>query len=160
MKYTRFEEIPVWQDAIPLAQAVFRLTRMDVFRHHWGLVDQLQRAAVSVSNNIAEGFERATVRELLAKCALCVMCCAAWKALRRCKRMSANSWSRPNPSAVSSVLGPRPNGMGAYPVLVTVWNDITNLEGARSLQFPVRYLLSAIYRATRAVVQAWQPAPL
>ena len=65
MKYTRFEEIPVWQDAIPLAQAVFRLTRMDVFRHHWGLVDQLQRAAVSVSNNIAEGFERATVRELL-----------------------------------------------------------------------------------------------
>jgi len=65
MKYTRFEEMPVWQDAICLAQAVFKLTRTETFHHQWGLVDQLQRAAISVSNNIAEGFERSTVRELL-----------------------------------------------------------------------------------------------
>lgn len=65
MKYTRFEEVPVWQDAIRLAQAVFKLTRTEAFHHQWGLADQFQRAAISVSNNIAEGFERGTVRELL-----------------------------------------------------------------------------------------------
>jgi four helix bundle protein len=65
MKYTRFEDLPAWQDAIRLAQAIFKLTRTDAFRHQWGLADQLQRAAIPVSNNVAEGFERGTVRELL-----------------------------------------------------------------------------------------------
>src|SRR5271169_2470894 len=36
------------------------------FRRHRSLRDQIERAALSVSNNIAEGFERGTTSELLA----------------------------------------------------------------------------------------------
>ena len=39
---------------------------LDVFRRHPGLRDQLERAAFSISNNIAEGFERGSTRELIA----------------------------------------------------------------------------------------------
>lgn len=65
MKYKRFEDLPVWQDAIDLAVRVFALTRKAVFRRYPGVRDQIERASVSVSNNIAEGFERGTTQELL-----------------------------------------------------------------------------------------------
>jgi four helix bundle protein len=38
---------------------------LKAFRKHPGLRDQLERVALSVSNNIAEGFERGTINELL-----------------------------------------------------------------------------------------------
>lgn len=66
MKYTSFEELPVWQAAIDLARRVHELTSHDAFRHHPGLRDQFERAALSISNNVAEGFERGTTNELLA----------------------------------------------------------------------------------------------
>lgn len=64
--YQRFEDLPVWQTAAELydrtddflAAAPPRLSRS--FR------DQLERAVLSVSNNISEGFERGTTNELLA----------------------------------------------------------------------------------------------
>jgi four helix bundle protein len=65
MKYNRFEELPVWQAAIELAVGVFALTVKPAFRRYASLRNQLERAAVSVSNNIAEGFERGTTPELL-----------------------------------------------------------------------------------------------
>jgi four helix bundle protein len=65
MTYERFEQLPVWQAAIDLAAAVYALTEMLSFRNRYSLRDQLERAAVSVSNNIAEGFERGTKQELL-----------------------------------------------------------------------------------------------
>ncbi len=65
MKYKRFEDLPVWQDAIELAVKVFALTSRSNFRRYRGLRDQIERAAVSISNNIAEGFERGTTPELL-----------------------------------------------------------------------------------------------
>jgi four helix bundle protein len=58
MKYSRFEELPVWRDAIELAVAVYRITADPAFKGRYSLKDQLERAAVSISNNIAEGFER------------------------------------------------------------------------------------------------------
>jgi four helix bundle protein len=66
MKYKRFEELPVWQDAISLAVAVYALTARGDFRGQSSLRDQIERASVSVSNNVAEGFERGTTNELLA----------------------------------------------------------------------------------------------
>jgi four helix bundle protein len=66
MKYTRFEELPVWNDAIDLARRVYGFTAGEALRRHPGLRDQLERAALSVSNNIAEGFERGSTKELLA----------------------------------------------------------------------------------------------
>ncbi len=65
MKYNRFEELPVWKDAIELAIRIFDLTSRPEFQGHYGLKDQLERAGVSVSNNIAEGFERGTTQETL-----------------------------------------------------------------------------------------------
>jgi four helix bundle protein len=66
MKYTRFEDLPVWQAAIDLGRRAYELTALEPFRRHPGLRDQLERAALSVSNNIAEGFERGSTNELLA----------------------------------------------------------------------------------------------
>jgi four helix bundle protein len=65
MKYERFEQLPVWQAAIQLAVQTYTMTAKPVFRRQRSLRDQMERAAVSVSNNIAEGFERGTNQELL-----------------------------------------------------------------------------------------------
>lgn len=65
MKYRRFEELPVWQDAIRLAASVYALTSRAAFKGQSSLRDQIERASVSVSNNVAEGFERGTTNELL-----------------------------------------------------------------------------------------------
>ncbi len=65
MKYERFEQLPVWRAAIDLAGRVYRLSKQSALRREPSLRDQLERAAVSVSNNIAEGFERGTTQELL-----------------------------------------------------------------------------------------------
>ncbi len=65
MKYSRFEELPVWKAAIEIAVEIYSLTSRPVFKSRYSLRDQIERAAVSVSNNIAEGFERGTTQELL-----------------------------------------------------------------------------------------------
>ena len=65
MKYRRFEELPAWNAAIDLAVGVFELSATGCFQGYAGLKNQFERAAVSVSNNIAEGFERGTRDELL-----------------------------------------------------------------------------------------------
>jgi len=66
MRYTRFEGLPVWNAAIDLAVQVYALTSERQFRLQRSLRDQIERASVSISNNIAEGFERGTNNELLA----------------------------------------------------------------------------------------------
>jgi len=65
MKYLRFEELPAWQAATELAVRVFAIGRHPSLRRQRSLRDQIERAAVSVANNIAEGFERGTTQELL-----------------------------------------------------------------------------------------------
>lgn len=64
--YQRFEDLPVWQEAIALAEHCedFLEAAKDLIT--WSKRDQLDRASLSVSNNIAEGFERGTTNELLA----------------------------------------------------------------------------------------------
>jgi four helix bundle protein len=65
MKYQRFEQLPVWQAAIDLAVRTYEMTERPEFRGRYSLRDQIERAAVSVANNIAEGFDRGTNPELL-----------------------------------------------------------------------------------------------
>lgn len=55
----------VWRDAIELAVLIFDLTSQPPFKGFYSLKDQLKRAGVSVSNNVAEGFERDTTQETL-----------------------------------------------------------------------------------------------
>lgn len=65
MKYSTFDELPVWQAAIQFALKVFEFTEKGEFRGLGDTKNQLERAAVSISNNIAEGFERGTTTELI-----------------------------------------------------------------------------------------------
>jgi four helix bundle protein len=65
MKYKQFEDLPVWQAAIEPGREIYTLSDDPAFKSRHSLRDQIERAAVSVSNNIAEGFERGTNQELL-----------------------------------------------------------------------------------------------
>ena len=64
-KYEKFEELPAWQEASRLYNAVLDLLEAIPPPFTPGFRNQLDRAALSVSNNIAEGFERTTTAELL-----------------------------------------------------------------------------------------------
>lgn len=65
MRYTRFEDLPVWNKALELAAQIYDFTSNSEFKGRYSLRDQLERATVSISDNIAEGFERGTTQELL-----------------------------------------------------------------------------------------------
>ena len=64
-KYQKFEDLPVWQEAARLYNKVLDLLEEPNLPLTPGFRNQLDRAALSVSNNIAEGFERVTTNELL-----------------------------------------------------------------------------------------------
>lgn len=59
----RFEDLIAWQKARKLVVAVYRVSRRGDFGRDLGLSGQIQRAAVSIPSNIAEGFERGTRAE-------------------------------------------------------------------------------------------------
>ena len=65
MTYERFEDLPVWNAAMDFAVRVFELLENRAFAGCGDVKDQLQRASLSISNNIAEGFERGSTAELL-----------------------------------------------------------------------------------------------
>ncbi|REJ79456.1 MAG: four helix bundle protein [Acidobacteria bacterium] len=67
MKYTRFEDLPVWQDSIQFSTRVYEFTTQSngLFANLGDLKSQIERAALSISNNIAEGFERGSNKELI-----------------------------------------------------------------------------------------------
>jgi four helix bundle protein len=55
MKIQKFEDLIVWQKSIEITVAIYRH-----FEKHYdfGYSNQIRRASISISNNIAEGFER------------------------------------------------------------------------------------------------------
>ncbi|MBC8151494.1 MAG: four helix bundle protein [Bacteroidetes bacterium] len=55
MGVKRFEDLLIWQKGQDLSVFVYDLYRSN---RDWGFKDQICRASVSVSNNIAEGFDR------------------------------------------------------------------------------------------------------
>jgi four helix bundle protein len=57
-----FENLEVWREAIELAVKVYELFR-DC--NDWGFRGQIQNASLSVSNNIAEGYERSSNTEFI-----------------------------------------------------------------------------------------------
>lgn len=60
----KFEELTCWQEGKNLVNIIYQLTRQKEFSD-FSLKDQIQRAAVSIISNIAEGFERGTREEFL-----------------------------------------------------------------------------------------------
>jgi four helix bundle protein len=53
-----FEKLDVWKEAIDFADIVYSLTRSFPDAERFGLTNQMRRAAVSISSNIAEGSSR------------------------------------------------------------------------------------------------------
>ena len=60
-----FRELRCWQEARIVAKDVYKMTGQGLFAKDFGLRDQVQRAAVSIGSNIAEGFERDSNAELV-----------------------------------------------------------------------------------------------
>ena len=58
MSVQKFEDLIAWQKARVLAADVYRAVGHGAVARDFGLRDQMQRAAVSIMANIAEGFER------------------------------------------------------------------------------------------------------
>ncbi len=65
MKIINFEELNCWQAARKLANLVYQLTRNRLFLKDYRLKDQIIGAAISIMNNIAEGFDSQSNREFV-----------------------------------------------------------------------------------------------
>ena len=57
-KIERFEDLIAWQKARELMRSIYQVSRQGAFAKDFELSRQIQRAAVSIMSNIAEGFER------------------------------------------------------------------------------------------------------
>lgn len=64
-KLERFEDIQAWQKARVLVKEIYAISNAFQFYKDFGLKDQIQRAAVSIMLNIAEGFARKTNKEFV-----------------------------------------------------------------------------------------------
>jgi four helix bundle protein len=62
-KPEKFEDLEAWQAARELTNEAYRLARREPMSRDFGLCDQFRRAALSVMNNIAEGWESLHVAE-------------------------------------------------------------------------------------------------
>ena len=59
----RFEDLDVWQVARELAKGVYHAAQTQKVRDDYPLMNQMKRAAVSISSNIAEGYERGSRKQ-------------------------------------------------------------------------------------------------
>ena len=59
----RFEDLVAWQKGKQLAVDIYRMTGRGALSRDFGLSGQMQRAAVSIPSNVAEGYERGTPPE-------------------------------------------------------------------------------------------------
>jgi four helix bundle protein len=62
-KIEKFEDINAWKKARELTKEIYLLTNNGDFSKDYALKDQVRRCSVSISSNIAEGFERQSDKE-------------------------------------------------------------------------------------------------
>ena len=65
MKIQRFEDLEAWQIARELTNKIYSISRKESIRRDYGFVDQIRRAAISIMNYIAEGFERGSNKDFV-----------------------------------------------------------------------------------------------
>jgi four helix bundle protein len=65
MMVKNFEDLEIWKEARRLMREIYQLTKDSRFSKDFGLSRQIQRAAISIMSNIAEGFEREGNREFI-----------------------------------------------------------------------------------------------
>lgn len=73
---SRFEELIAWQKSRVLVYEIYVLCRKDVISRDYGFTTQYRNAAISVMSNIAEGFERRTVRDFARFLDISIASCA------------------------------------------------------------------------------------
>jgi four helix bundle protein len=64
-KIEYFEDLFIWQKAIEFAKQIYLITERKGLKTDFGLKGQMRDSAVSISTNIAEGFERRSRKEYL-----------------------------------------------------------------------------------------------
>lgn len=64
-KINSFEEISSWKESREFNKAIYNATGNGNFEKDFDLKRQIRRASVSISSNIAEGFERNTDKEFI-----------------------------------------------------------------------------------------------
>jgi four helix bundle protein len=65
MQISNFTEIDSWLEARLLVKEIYNLTNRGKFTNDYGLKDQIQRAAVSIMSNIAEGFDSGSTKSFI-----------------------------------------------------------------------------------------------
>ncbi len=64
-KIEKFEDILAWQKGRELTQLAYKASRKGEFGKDFALRDQIRRAVISITSNIAEGFERGGTKEFI-----------------------------------------------------------------------------------------------
>ena len=62
-KITKFTDLHVWQEGHKLVLMIYKYTDIFPDKERYGIIDQMRRAAVSVTSNVAEGFSRRSLKE-------------------------------------------------------------------------------------------------
>ncbi len=62
-KIKEFTDLQVWKEGHQLVILIYKITKSFPKEEIYGLIDQMRRAATSITNNIAEGFGRQTYKE-------------------------------------------------------------------------------------------------
>ena len=65
MKVNSYRDLTVWQLAMKLTEDIYRITSTFPNKETYALANQLQRAAVSIPSNIAEGHARSSTKDYL-----------------------------------------------------------------------------------------------
>lgn len=63
--YSSFKDLEVYKATIIFTGNMYKLLERQPLKNDFAMVDQIRRATISISNNISEGFERETDRELI-----------------------------------------------------------------------------------------------
>ena len=65
MKYTKFEELPIWQESLKLTKIIYDLSGNPKWNKDFKLRDQIRGAIISVSSCVVEGFEKNNNNEFI-----------------------------------------------------------------------------------------------
>ena len=76
MSVSSFKDLDVWKKGIDIVECIYTISRKLPKEEKYGLASQMQRAAVSIPSNIAEGFARWRRKELQRFCHFALGACA------------------------------------------------------------------------------------